>query len=441
MRFSLRPLVYCSVLFVVLVAATACSSLQHVSSPSVPSGQTNAGASHHPLDVAAFPSEILAWAADITAFPNQIDAFGSEIGADPVTTSAAPICPPNSNGNARCFSQYRTDIPRNPNAALPPTQVAGYQPSQLQDAYGLGTASATNGAGQTIAIIIAYDAPSLAADLTAYRTEFGLPPCATATGCLQFVYAAGSQPSSDPGWSAEATLDAEMVSAICPLCKIMVVESPDANIKNLANAVSVAVANGATEVSNSYSVPEQNGMQPYAKYYSYPGVPITAAAGDQGYGVGFPANYATVTAVGGTSIVKTPNGWASAVWSGTGSGCSLFVNKPLFQTDLGCTNRTDNDLAVVADPATGVAAYVSGVGGWGVFGGTSVGAPIVAALYALAGNGATINDPSHLYANPQWFAPVTARANGTCSPSYLCHGGPAYNGPSGLGSPVGLAAF
>jgi subtilase family serine protease len=167
---------------------------------------------------------------------------------------------------------------------------------------------------------------------------------------------------------------------------------------------------------------------------------MTASAGDAGYGPGYPASVPSVTAVGGASLVNNGGTWGEAIWPGTGSGCS-YETKPSWQTDTGCSYRTVNDLAIVADPATGVAGYSLYVGGWTVFGGTSIGAPIVAAMYALAGNGSSINNPSMLYQNPNGFAPVTSRSNGTCYPNYLCTGGPGYDGPSGLGMPVGLSAF
>ena len=113
-------------------------------------------------------------------------------------------------------------------------------------------------------------------------------------------------------------------------------------------------------------------------------------------------------------------------------------------TDTGCSMRTVNDIAVVADPATGVAAYVSYIGGWTVFGGTSVSAPLVASMYALAGNGSSINNASSLYANAASFNQVLAVPNGTCTIGYLCDN-PAnpsgYNAPSGNGTPLGLAGF
>src|SRR5439155_5498583 len=101
-----------------------------------------------------------------------------------------------------------------------------------------------------------------------------------------------------------------------------------------------------------------------------------------------PAASQYVTAVGGTSLNQATNaGTRSAtetVWSGAGSGCSAYATKPSWQTDAGCSRRSVADVAAVADPNTGV--WVRYNSGWYVFGGTSVAAPIVGAVYALAGN-------------------------------------------------------
>ena len=438
MRLSPRPLFSCALLAVTLAVQTACSG-GGGAMPPTPHTQAVANApqaqrtARKPLDIGAFPVEIVAFPVDIGAFPVDSEAF------------AVCQAQTSSSVNAQCHSQYRSAIPPNPNPALDPSLIPGYHPSDLQNAYGLASAAAAAGSGQTVAVIVGYDAPALEADLGAYRTAFGLPACTKANGCLRVVYGSGSQPSANAGWAVEATLDVEMVSALCPLCKIMVVEAQDAEVSSLAPALSTAVANGATEISNSYSIYEGWGyLKQFAGYYNVPGVPITAGAGDNGYGTAFPAILDTVIAVGGTSLINAAGyGWASAVWSGTGSGCAKLVTKPSWQTDPGCSNRTQNDLAVVADPATGVAAYVSGIGGWAVFGGTSVGAPLVASMYALAGNASQISNAASLYANAASFAPVTSRPNGQCSitSQYLCNGGPGYTGPGGLGSPVGLSAF
>lgn len=421
------------------LAQSACSSHAGIASlPNVPPAATTS------REVGTLSLE---------AFPISIDAYPISLGAYPVSLNAYPACRP-SNGpkTAQCHGQYRNDIAANPNPLLSASQIPGYQPSDLQSAYGLTSAASNNGSEQTVAVIAAYSAPSLEKDLAVYRAAFGLSPCSRSNGCLTILNANGQTPSYDSGWATEATLDVEMVSATCPNCSIMLVRAADANFDNLVQAVDMSVDNGANVVSNSYSVPETSDVLQYASHYKVRGTPMTAGAGDQGYGVGFPASVPTVTAVGGTSLVyKTSAGlvgwltssgggtWYSAVWPGTGSGCSAFFAKPSWQTDSGCSKRTVNDIAVVADPATGVAAYVTPVGGWAVFGGTSVGAPIVASMYALAGSNAS--NPSALYSNSWNFAPVIARSNGSCSPSYLCNGGPGYDGPSGLGTPQNLQPF
>ena len=391
-----------------------------------------------PQGADAIPSDLSAVLGG-DAFPTGADAFPLGPGASSVGSDAHASCPKSEGPEeARCHAQYRKSLAPNGNPATPASSVLGYHPSDLQSAYGLTGPAAQAGSDQTVAIIVAFHNPDLESDLGVYRATFGLSPCTSASGCLTVL---SKTSVSHPGWAPEEVLDAEMISAICPNCKIMVVESQDAKLKTLASSVTLAASSGATEISNSYSVPESRDLVQYAAQYHVNGIPITAGAGDQGYGVYFPAAFATVTAVGGTSLINTPRGWAEAVWPGTGSGCSEFIPKPSWQTDRGCSNRTVNDLALVADPATGVSGYVSAVGGWTVFGGTSVGAQIVAAMYALAENGSNINDPSILYAQSSSFEAIFPRANGRCHPRYLCHGGTGYSGPSGLGMPTGLTAF
>jgi subtilase family serine protease len=355
---------------------------------------------------------------------------------------AFPICKIAAGlKSAQCHGQYRSDILSILDPLLPALLIPGFHPNDLQAAYRLPGASASAGRNQTVAVVVAYDAPALESDLNIYRSKFGLGACKTSNGCLSIVPGNGVKPAADSAWAQEATLDAEMVSAVCPQCHIMVVEAQDSDVSNLAAAVNTAVAHHATVISNSYSAPETAEVMQYASAYSHRGIPITAGAGDRGYGVGFPAAVPEVTSVGGTSLIRYLGGWAQAVWPATGSGCSGLMSKPAWQHDTGCGKRTMNDLAVVADPATGVSAYISGVGGWNVFGGTSVGAPLVAGMYALAGNGAQIDDTSNLYAHAGEFTPVVPRSNGFCSPAYLCNGGPGYSGPAGLGGPSGLGAF
>ena len=323
----------------------------------------------------------------------------------------------------------------------------GYGPSSLQSAYNLP--SSTAGSGQTVAIIDAYDYPTAAADLATYRSAAGLPACGT--GCFSKVNqngAASPLPAAagSNGWDVEEALDIDMVSAVCPLCHIILVEASSASTANLGTAVNSAVSLGAKFISNSYGGSESSSdTTTDNQYYNHPGVAITASAGDSGFGVEYPAASRYVTAVGGTSLATASNtrGWSETVWSGSGSGCSAFDAKPTWQTDAGCARRTNNDVAAVADPNTGVAVYNTySQGGWLEVGGTSASSPIIAATYALAGTPAAGTYPSsYPYQHTTSLYDVTSGSDGTCSPAYLCTGEVGYDGPTGLGTPHGTAAF
>jgi subtilase family serine protease len=321
---------------------------------------------------------------------------------------------------------------------------SGYGPADLQSAYGL---PATGGAGRTIAIVDAYDDPTAEADLGVYRSAFGLPACTTANGCFRKVNQNGgsSPPRADGGWAQEISLDLDMASATCPACRILLVEANDSSFANLGAGVDRAAALGASAISNSYGGSEfsQETQSAYASYFNHPGIAITVSSGDSGYGVQFPAASPYVTAVGGTSLRRAggTRGWTETAWPGAGSGCSRYVAKPSWQRDSGCARRTVADVSAVADPQTGVAVYDStryqGAAGWMVFGGTSASAPIVAGAFAQGGGSA----PSLPYSNSGALWDVTSGANGSCSPAYLCTAIAGYDGPTGLGTPHGVAAF
>ncbi|WP_280694290.1 S53 family peptidase [Kitasatospora sp. GAS204B] len=330
--------------------------------------------------------------------------------------------------------------------------VSGYGPADIQGAYNLASAAAANGAGETVAIVDAQDDPNAESDLAAYRSQFGLPACTSAGGCFTKVDENGgtNYPSPDSGWAGEISLDLDMVSATCPNCHILLVEASTASTQDLGTAVNQAVSLGAKFVSNSYGGSESSDeTSADSSYYNHPGVAITASAGDSAYGVEYPAASPYVTSVGGTSLTQdsSARGWSESVWGtsateGTGSGCSAYEAKPSWQTDSGCANRTVADVSAVADPATGVAVYDTyGASGWNVYGGTSASSPIIASVYALAGNpGANTTPAADLYANPSALNDVTTGSNGSCG-SYLCTAGPGYDGPTGLGTPNGTGAF
>jgi subtilase family serine protease len=387
-------------------------------------------------------------------------------GASAANISVKPAC---TVGPVRCLALIRTDV-----RSVPLAEAAhdGYGPADLRSAYNLASAAAKRGGNQTVAIVDAYDDPNAEADLAVYRSYYGLPACTTANGCFRKVNQDGEQgnyPLPNPDWELEESLDLDMVSAICPKCRILFVEANSAdetaaagtpaNRSDLGEAVDTAVNLGANEVSNSYgSVGPESNFTAWDHYYNHPGVAITASAGDSDYGTIWPASSGFVTAVGGTSLVKSTSarGWAETVWGsageglpaaaqGTGSGCSIWEAKPAWQTDTGCSGRTVADVSAVADPATGVAIYDSGVlgGGWNVVGGTSASSPIIASIYALAGNAKTVNYGSFPYAHANRFFDVTEGTNFTPNQvcGYLCTAGPGYDGPTGLGTPNGTGGF
>ncbi len=353
---------------------------------------------------------------------------------------------PSRPGWAACMAMRVTDMDTYAGPD-PPRDPFGFSPAGLQRAYGL---DASRGSGQTVAVIDAYDDPSAESDLAVYRRTFGLPGCTTANGCFKKIDENGGTgfPRANRGWTGEISLDLDMVSAICPKCHILLAEASTARITDLGAAVDTAVSLGAKFVSNSYGVAESSADTTYdQRYFNHPGVVVTAAAGDGGYATSYPAASRYVTAVGGTTLTPsrhTARGYTETVWGhsgsgATGSGCSRYDAKPAWQTDSGCTKRTDADVSAIADPDTGVAVYDRH---WVVYGGTSASSPIIAATYALAGTPATGSYPSsYPYTHPFALYHVTSGRNGTCHPAYLCIAGPGYNGPTGLGTPNGDAAF
>jgi len=240
-----------------------------------------------------------------------------------------------------------------------------------------------------------------------------------------------------------------MVSAICPNCKILLVEGTSATFSSLSTAEDTAAKLGANAISNSYGGSEWSSETSYDSHYNHPGVAITVSSGDSGYGVQYPAASPYVTAVGGTSFKRdsSTHRWSETVWSGAGSGCSAYeTTKPIWQTDTGCSKRTVADASAVADPNNGgfsVYDTYGGVGGWLVFGGTSVASPIIASVYALAGNASSVVYGSYPYLNGSstTLNDVISGSNGSCGGSYLCTAGPGYDGPTGLGTPNGTGGF
>lgn len=431
------------------------------------------------------------------------------------------VCPAPKPGDASCFTLALVPAPAGA-AGVKPYEVSagasskglagGLTPADLASAYGYSPS--VDGAGQTAAVVDAYDDPSIEKDLGTFDAQYGLPACTAANGCFEKVGQSGSAallPAADTvGWSLEMSLDVETVHSVCERCRIVVVEADSASLADLAAAVNEAVTLGATEVSNSYGAPETEMGASEQAAYNHPGVVIAASAGDSGYldwdevaaflpapGMpNAPASLPSVVAVGGTSLALKMNGTrkSESVWndsgrpsrnefkrySATGGGCSTLFAAPSWQlgapdwASAACgTKRLDNDVSAVADPYTGFDVYDSYVyepgftPGWLTLGGTSLSAPLISALYGLAGGSHGVDYPAatpykHLGESSAFFDVATGgngycdgEAAGPCGEPAIneeigdidcegttaCDAAAGFDGPSGVGVPVGLGAF
>jgi hypothetical protein len=344
-------------------------------------------------------------------------------------------------------------------------------PQRLHAAYALPGESAASSL-QTVAVVDAFNDPTAEADLDVYDKQFGLPACTTANGCFRKVNQAGNAsplPPKQGEWAGEISIDVQMARAICQSCRILLVEASSEEFSDLGTAVNAAVNAGATEISNSYGGPEQPSYASLATtYFDHPGVLIAASSGDCGYldkacageehAASFPADSPHVLAVGGTSLSESKEVWSSTVWKEGGSGCSNVFAAAAWQSAVanfsatGCgSGRSVADVSAIGDPETGVDVYDStpeGNGnptGWGVWGGTSVSSPIVAAEFGLAGGARGVAYPAatlypHLGDSAALYDVVSGN-NGSCAGATSCKAVNGFDGPTGVGSPLGLHAF
>jgi subtilase family serine protease len=358
---------------------------------------------------------------------------------EPNVSAACPVPDASIAGAPQCHALYRTDAGAFAGKVVSAAEKPdGYGPSDFRSAYDLPSAG---GKGQTVGIVDFTDDPNAEADLAVYRAQYGLPSCTTKNGCFRKVNQNGNPghfPKPNRGWGGEISLDLDIASAACPQCHILLVEASSSGNK----AEDTAIALGADVVSNSWGY---YGNAPSDKAFNHPGHIITVASGDTGYEkrATVPDGFNTVVSVGGTSLRKATNarGWTETAWRGSTSECNTNVKKPAWQLDNGCTGRTETDVSSVADPATGVSVYDTyKLPGWVVFGGTSAASPLVAAIYALAGNEKSLNYAQSLYMNAADLNDITGGQNGKCN-TYICDAGPGYDGPTGNGTPNGLKAF
>jgi subtilase family serine protease len=356
---------------------------------------------------------------------------------------AAPVADVCTTGENRCDAVVRMTASGRIRAAAVPR---GLGPADLKSAYSIPPAKAA----ATIAIVDAFGYAAVESDLAAYRTQYNLPPCTRANGCLVVVNEAGqasplpAEPPPTDDWTLESALDVQMASAVCPTCRIILVQATD-NGLSLYRSQNAAAALGATVISNSWGGPENAAKIALEPNFDHPGIAIFVSAGDKGYNEGgtgphYPSVSSHVISVGGTRLVRdgSARGWSEVAWSlnkgaAAGSSCSAMVAKPAYQTGVPCTFKAATDISAVADPATGVAVYNARNGGWLVLGGTSAAAPIVASIFAVTGHGADASGP-YIAQHTAKLYDIKIGTNGGCGTS-VCNSGVGWDGPTGYGTP------
>ncbi len=353
----------------------------------------------------------------------------------------------------------------------------GTTPASMRHAYAVDTAAfgslVGDGTGQTIAIVDAYDEPTLAADLAAFDAQFGL---AAPPSFVRVNQTGGTTlPKADVvgGWGGETSLDVEWAHVIAPKANILLVEATSASDANLYAAVDTARAYpGVSVVSMSWGGDEASTDTPNDSHFITPtghaGVTFVASSGDAGAYtdtsttsklkiVGYPAVSPNVLGIGGTTLTtgtggawSNESGWGSGTTSdangGSGGGISTIFSKPAYQSGvtLGGSFRTVPDVSLDADPNSGVPVYDKYDNGtttpWDQFGGTSLASPMWAGVLAIANQGrvnaglGTLDGPTEtlpkIYALPKAdFHDVTTGNNGYAA-------GTGYDLVTGLGTPI-----
>jgi hypothetical protein len=335
-------------------------------------------------------------------------------------------------------------------------ELEGLSPQNLWSAYKL---TGKGGAGETVAIVDAYNYPDAEADLKVYRSHYGLSECTRANGCFKKLNQEGASstnetssvyPEANVAWSKEMSLDLDMVSAICQECHIVLVEAKQEG-NELDTAETEAASLAPAAISDSWGRAEETAETSRDVYFDHPGIPIVVASGDYGYGVEYPSASPYVISAGGTVLSKASNarGWNEEVWADTGSGCSAYELEPIWQEEKSFPKacgkyRTTDDVAAVAYHLSAYDSYEQPEGEkWRDAMGTSASTPIIAGLEALSSVYARKVGADAFYKKPSMLFHISTGSNGSCGAEgsetyYLCHATKeGYNGPTGWGTPDG----
>jgi sugar lactone lactonase YvrE len=386
------------------------------------------------------------------------------LSVSPDTVSPNAVATPATSPEATPTYERYVPLGVGPAGTAGPT---GLTATQLRTAYGInqisfdGGAVQGTGAGQTIAIIDAYDYPTASSDLHNFDVAMGLPDPS-----FERVSQTGSTtslPSTDPAgagsgddWEVEEALDIEWAHAAAPDANIMLVEANSASSSDLLTAVNYARQQPGVSVvsmswgSGEYST-EASSDSDFTTPTGHAGVTFVASTGDDGAPGEWPAYSPNVLAVGGTTLTINDSTGAyvsETGWSGSGGGISSYESQPSYQKGVvtqSTTQRTIPDVSFDADPNSGVSVYDSYDNGsadpWETVGGTSLSAPSWAGLVAIVDQGRSVFGLSSLD-GPTGTLPgiyklpasdihdITSGSNGTYS------AGVGYDLVTGRGTPI-----
>ncbi len=286
-----------------------------------------------------------------------------------------------------------------------PTITAPIDPLQMRTAYGVNLLP-DSGAGQTIAIVDAYNDPTIISDANAFSSQFGLPqfnvsggPTLTVLNQTGGTTLPANATAGTGEWDVEESLDVQWAHSIAPNANIILFEANSSSGDDLFQAVATAADyKGVSVVSMSFGSAEflgENALDPiFTTPSGHQGVTFLAATGDDAAPSGYPAYSPNVVAVGGTTLYINANGTyiSESGWDDGAGGVSDYEPQPGYQigkvNGTNSTNRTNPDVSMDADPNTGVFvvdSYLTGTTSTDLeVGGTSLATPMWAGLIALA---------------------------------------------------------
>jgi len=274
------------------------------------------------------------------------------------------------------------DLTTNSTISFPPQYFSGIQ---IKNLYNVPTVVA-NSKKVTIAVIVAYTYPNLKEDLKIYwQNPINFGPSSNPPNINIYTM---NGATTDIGWAQEECLDVQMVCTINPNANIWVVEAKSSRLSDLIIALNYANSTiKADVISMSWGLDEVSQLNPYNNYFTNTSICYCAASGDYNI-VSWPATSSNCIAVGGTSLIWSPNNSPQRTeypWNSAGCGYSKIIAQPNYQYDINSIthkNRVIPDLSLIGDVNT--SAYTVYNGNWYGVGGTSVGTPIFAGILSLA---------------------------------------------------------